>query len=115
MGYLDKYGSGNTRKFQDGGAMPAAPGPGPAPVQAGPSEAGDGGQEEQIMALAQATVGGDQAAAAQLGTLLAPMIIQEVQAQSGGSGGGEDAAAAAPAPEGQPVFRKGGKFAGTIK
>jgi hypothetical protein len=48
------------------------------PVQAGP-EQGGGGQEEEILALAQATVGGDQAAAAQLGAMLAP-ILQEVQA-----------------------------------
>jgi hypothetical protein len=47
-----------------------------APVQAGP-EQGGGGQEEEILALAQATVGGDQAAAAQLGAMLAPMILQE--------------------------------------
>jgi hypothetical protein len=40
-----------------------------APVQAGP-EQGGGGQEEEILALAQATVGGDQAAA-QLGAMLA--------------------------------------------
>jgi hypothetical protein len=44
-------------------------------VQAGP-EQGGGGQEEEILALAQATVG-DQAAAAQLGAMLAPMILQE--------------------------------------
>jgi hypothetical protein len=51
-------------------------------VQAGP-EQGGGGQEEEILALAQATVGGDQAAAAQLGAMLAPMILQEVQAGGG--------------------------------
>jgi hypothetical protein len=45
-----------------------------APVQAGPEQGG--GQEEEILALAQATVGGDQAAAAQLGAMLAPMILQ---------------------------------------
>jgi precorrin-3B methylase len=43
--------------------------PAAAPVQAGP-EQGGGGQEEEILALAQATVGGDQAAAAQLGAML---------------------------------------------
>jgi hypothetical protein len=58
-------------------------------------------------ALAQATVGGDQAAA-QLGAMLAPMILQEVQA---GGGGGEEEMAPQ---EAQPVFRKGGKFVGTI-
>jgi hypothetical protein len=37
--------------------------------------------------------------------MLAPMILQEVQA---GGGGGEEEMAP------QPVFRKGGKFVGTI-
>jgi hypothetical protein len=72
MSYLNAYGK--KRRFQEGGVAPAA-----APVQAGP-EQGGGGQEEEILALAQATVGGDQAAAAQLGAMLAPMILQEVQA-----------------------------------
>lgn len=98
MNYLDKYGK--KRRFQEGGVAPEA-----APVQAGPAEGG--GQEEEILALAQAAVSGDQAAAAQLGAILAPMILQEVQA-----GGAQDAA---PAPmEAQPVFRKGGKFVGTV-
>jgi hypothetical protein len=43
-------------------------------------------------------------AAAQLGAMLAPMILQEVQA---GGGGGEEEMAPQ---EAQPVFRKGGKF-----
>jgi hypothetical protein len=40
--------------------------------------------------------------------MLAPMILQEVQA---GGGGGEEEMAPQ---EAQPVFRKGGKFVGTI-
>jgi hypothetical protein len=72
MSYLNAYGK--KRRFQEGGVAPAA-----APVQAGP-EQGGGGQEEEILALAQATVGGDQAAAAQLGAMLVSMILQEVQA-----------------------------------
>lgn len=103
MDYLNRYGS--KRRFQEGGAMPAAPAPA-APAQAGPEQGG--GQEEQILALAQATVGGDQAAAAQLGAMLAPMILEEVQAQ------GAEGAAPAPEAAAQPVFRKGGKFVGTI-
>jgi len=101
MSYLKKYGTKH-RKFQEGGVAPAPV----DPAAAGP-EQGGGGQEEQIMALAQATVSGDMEAAAQLGQMLAPMIMQEVQAAQGG--GGE----AAPAPaEGEPVFRKGGIFVG---
>jgi len=99
MSYLDTYGK--KRRFQEGGVAPEA-----APVQAGP-EQGGGGQEEQILALAEATVAGDQAAAAELGMMLAPMILQEVQA--GAAAAPEEAPA-----EAQPVFRKGGRFVGTI-
>jgi hypothetical protein len=95
MSYLNAYGK--KRRFQEGGC-------GCGSVQAGPEQGG--GQEEEILALAQAT-GGDQAAA-QLGAMLAPMILQEVQA---GGGGGEEEMAPQ---EAQPVFRKGGKFVGTI-
>lgn len=106
MSYLNTYGK--KRRFQEGGVAPAAAAP--APVPAGPAEGG--GQEEQILALAEATVGGDQAAAAELGTMLAPMILQEVQAAAGGA---EGAPEGAPMPEAQPVFKKGGKFVGTIQ
>ena len=102
MSYLDKYGK-KKQKFQAGGVAPTQAGPEAAPAEGGPAEGG--GQEEQILALAEATVAGDQAAAAQLGTMLAPMILQEVQAAGGGG---------APAPaEAQPVFKQGGKFVGT--
>lgn len=96
MSYLKKYGSKN-QKFQGGGVAPA-PEAAPAPA-AGPEA---GGEEAAIMELAEAAVGGDEAAATQLGMILAPMILQEAQAQGGG---GQQAA-----PEAQPVFQKGGKF-----
>lgn len=95
MSYLSTYGS--KRKFQEGGAMPAPE----AAAPAGP-EAGGGGNEQEVIALAEAAAQGDQEAATQLGMMLAPLILQEAQAQGGGE-------AAAPA-EAQPVFRKGGKF-----
>lgn len=101
MSYIKKYGT-KKQKFQEGGQMAPVPAPGP---EAGPAEGG--GQEEQIMGLAQAAAQGDQAAAAELGMMLAPMILQEAQAGMEQGGG----APAAPAPEGgQPVFQKGGKF-----
>lgn len=98
MDYLRKYGK-KKRIFQEGGAMAA-----PAPAQ----EAGPSGDE--VIALAQAAISGDQAAAAQLGMMLAPLILEQA-----GAGGGEamagQAPEAAPAPvEGEPVFRKGGSF-----
>lgn len=98
MSYLKKYG--NKQKFQEGGAMPADPAMAPAPV--GPEQGGGG--DEQVIMLAQAAAQGDQQAAAQLGMMLAPVILQE--AQAAGAGQGE-----APAdPAAQPVFKKGGVF-----
>lgn len=106
MNYLKKYGT-KGKKFQEGGAAPVAEAAPAAP--AGP-EGGAGGQEEQIVQLAQATVQGDQAAAAQLGTIMAPMLLQEIEA----AGAGQEAPAG-PEAGGQPVFKKGGKFAGIAK
>lgn len=97
MSYLKQYGT-KTEKLQQGGVAPAGPEAQPAPA-AGP---GEGGGEEQVIMLAEAAAQGDQAAATELGMMLAPMILQEAQAQAGG---GDPAAA-----EAQPVFKKGGKF-----
>jgi len=98
--YLGQYGT-KQRRYQAGGEMPA-PAPGaPAP---GP-EAGGEDPQAQVMALAEATVSGDMEAAAQLGTMLAPMILEQ-------SGGAAPAGPEGGAPaEEAPVFRKGGKLA----
>jgi hypothetical protein len=88
MSYLNAYGK--KRRFQEGGVAPAGP------VQAGPEQGVV--DKRKKLALAQATVG-DQAAAAQLGAMFS-MILQEVQA---GGGGGEEEMAPQ---EAQPVFRK---------
>ena len=100
--YLSTYGK-RTRTFQEGGPMPAEGG-----APAGPEGApqGGGGEEEQVLALAQAAMEGDMEAAAQLGMMLAPMILE----QAGGGapqGGGEPM----PAEGGAPTFRKGGRLA----
>jgi hypothetical protein len=112
MSYLDKYGK-KARRFQDGGAMPE--GEMAPPQQAGPVPAegqeGQEGQEEQILQLAEAAVAGDEQAAAQLGMMLAPMILQQMEAEMQAGAGAEAAAPAAP----EPVFRKGGKFVGSIR
>ena len=101
MSYLKTYGR---RKFQEGGEMPAGPAPAP---EAGPEAAGGGAEQEaqQVLQLAEATMAGDEAAAAELGKMLAPVIMQEVQAQGGGGAPAEGAPA-----EGAPVFRRGGQF-----
>jgi len=100
MNYLSKYGK--NRKFQEGGM---------APAEAAPAGGGGGGEMsgEELVGLAQATMQGDQQAAAQLGTLMAPMIMEQMQAQGGG---GAPAEGGAPPPEGggEPVFKHGGEF-----
>jgi hypothetical protein len=102
MNYLETYGS-KQRRFQEGGVAPAPAAP------AGP-EAG-GGQEEQIVQLAEAAQAGDQQAAAELGMIMAPMILEEIQAAAGAQG----APAGPEAGGGEPVFRKGGKFVGNAR
>jgi hypothetical protein len=119
VNYLAKYG---TRRYQGGGGMPAPggaeggmPAEGGAPPEGGmpeggaPPEGGQGGDPQaEIMALAQAAAQGDQAAAAQLGMALAPMILEQAQ---GGAQGGPEGGAPAPAEGGAPVFRRGGRLA----
>jgi hypothetical protein len=82
------------------------------PAEAGaPAEAGGGDPQEQILGLAQAATQGDEAAAAQLGMMLAPMILE----QAGGGGAAPAGAPGEGAPAGQgegaPVFKRGGKLA----
>jgi len=107
MGYLSKYG---TRKFQAGGEMAPA-GPEAPAAPAGPEA---GGGEEEIIGLAQAAAGGDMEAAAQLGMMLAPMILEQAGAggAEGAPAGPEGGEMAPPQEEGAPVFRRGGKFIG---
>ena len=108
MSYLKTYGS---RKFQAGGEMPSGPAVAP---EGGPEGAGGGGAEQEaeaVLQLAQATMQGDEQAAAELGKMLAPVILQEVESQ-GAAGGGGAPAEGAPAGGGEPVFRRGGQFLG---
>jgi len=62
------------------------------------------------LVLAEATVQGDMEAAAQLGQALAPMILEQVQAQGGG---GAPAGDPGMEPAGaEPMFSRGGVFVG---
>ncbi|MCK5787460.1 MAG: hypothetical protein KAH32_00470 [Chlamydiia bacterium] len=105
--YLAHYG---TRRYQGGGEMPAPAGPeGGMPQEGGapPQEGGGGDPQAEILAMAQAAAQGDQAAAAQLGMALAPMILE----QAGQGGAPEGGGGPAPAEGGAPVFRRGGRLA----
>jgi len=101
--YLNTYGK--KRKFQEGGAMAPAPEAGGAPPA--PEAAPGGGGEEELFALAEAAVQGDQEAATQLGMALAPMILEQASAMGQEAGGGAEQA---PPEGGTPVFGSGGKF-----
>ena len=81
--------------------MEAAPAP-----DAGMEQEAEG-TANHVLQLAEATVAGDMQAAQELGVMMAPMILEQVQA-GGGPGGAE--AAPAEAPTGEPVFARGGTF-----
>lgn len=85
-----------TRKFQDGGQMtPAEAAPAPAPEQ--------GGQDQMMAQLEQMAMEIIQSMGPEGAAMLAEMIMAMLQQQ---------APVGAPAEQGQPVFRKGGRIAG---
>ena len=104
---LKKFNDGSARRYQAGGAM-AAPEAAPAegaPVEGAPMDQGapvQGGAEEQLAQVAQQLLQmllqeiGDPNAVAAVLQMALEMLSQAAQ-------GG--------APEGQPVFKKGGKLA----
>ena len=103
MSYLKKYGT-KTRMFQEGGAMPGPPAPAPGGPEAGGGPDGTAPEgEDQVIALAQATMQGDMEAAAALGQMLAPVILEQA---SGGAPAAEQQAT--------PQFKKGGTFLRSI-
>ena len=106
--YLSTYGT-KRPMFQAGGPMPPEGGaPGGMPPEGGaPPEAGGEDPQAQVLALAEAAVGGDMEAAAQLGMMLAPMILE----QAGGGAPAGPEGGAPPAEGGAPVFKRGGKLA----
>lgn len=99
-----------TKKFQQGGPV-NAPAEGaeapvsqePAPEEPAPEE---GGQEDPMMQLAQLFAQGLQNQDCQMLAQGAQMFLQLVEQSQGG--GAEE-------PQGEPVFRKGGRLAYRIK
>ena len=85
-----------TQKFQEGGAMPA---PEAAPAEAAPQ---GGDPMEQVYQMATEIV-------QQLGPDAAAMLAQAIMEML--QGGGAEAAA----PQGEPVYKKGGKLIGRMR
>lgn len=84
-----------TQKFQEGGAMPA-------PAEAAPAEAAPQGGDpmEQIYQMAAEIV-------QQLGPDAAAMLAQAIMEMLQGGAGA--------APQGEPVYKKGGKLIGRMR
>ena len=99
-----------TKKFQQGGSVDAPAEGAEAPVSQGeaPEEPApeEGGQEDPMMQLAQLFAQGLQNQDCQMLAQGAQMFLQLVEQSQGG--GAEE-------PQGEPVFRKGGRLAYRIK
>lgn len=108
----------NLRKFQEGGAMPpqepapagpeagAAPGGAPAGAPAGPEGGAEGG--DPLTQLLQMSMQALQSQDCQAAMAVCQALVQLAQQSQG-------APQEQPAPEGEPVYRRGGKLARVIK
>jgi hypothetical protein len=100
MNYLEKYAKTGTRKFQDGGAMPAEP--------AAPAPQGGGNDIEGMLTQYAQTRD------PQLAVAIADALVEMMSAQQGGAA--PEGAAPAMAKGGRmgyspaPMFKKGGKL-----
>jgi hypothetical protein len=101
------------KKFQEGGAMPAeggAPASEPAPAGApegGAAPAGPEGGVDPMQQILQAAMQAVQTKDGQLALQVCAALVQLAQ----GGAGAPTGAPAEGAPEGEPVYRKGGRLA----
>lgn len=99
-----KYTPKDVQKFQDGGAIPTE-----APmnqVEAPEGAPEEGGGEDPLIALGQAAAQALQGQDCQMAMQVCQGVVALIQQMSGG----------APAePQGEPVFKKGGKLLRRIK
>lgn len=100
-----------TLKFQEGGAVPPQEAPAGAPEAGGapagaPAEAEAGGQDP-LMQLVQMSMQALQSQDCQAAMAVCQAFVQLAQQQGGG--------AEQPEPQGEPVYKQGGKFARLIK
>lgn len=102
-----------TLKFQEGGAMPPQEAPAGAPEAGGapagaPAEGGpEAGGQDPLMQLVQMSMQALQSQDCQAAMAVCQAFVQLAQQQGGG--------AEQPEPQGEPVYKKGGKFARLIK
>lgn len=95
-------------KFQEGGAVPAgppaggAPAPAPAPEGGAPAPEGEGGGDP-IMQMAEIAMQALETQDCQAAMAVCEAFISMLQPEAGAAPAG-----GAPAPEGAPVFKKGG-------
>lgn len=110
---IQKYNA--PRKYQEGGAMPGGPAPmgeDPAMMQGGPQEApmegpqggGEDAMAQQLQQVAQELI-------SQMGPEVAMTLAQIIMEMVQGGGQGP----VGQAPEGEPVFKRGGKICGRLR
>lgn len=99
-----------TLKFQEGGAMPPQEAPAGAP-EAGGAPAGapaeEAGGQDPLMQLVQMSMQALQSQDCQAAMAVCQAFVQLAQQQGG--------AEQQPEPQGEPVYKKGGKFARLIR
>lgn len=98
------------RKFQEGGAMPAEQMPAEgAPMEGGaPAQGGEDQMMQQIAQMAQQII-------QQMGPEAAAMLAQIIMEMLQGGGAGAPQGPVGGQPEGEPVYRKGGKICGYLR
>lgn len=96
------------QKFQEGGAMPAEAAPEAAPMEAAPAEEAPQGGGDPVMELAQMAMQALQGQDCEAAMAVCEGFVQLVQEMAGGGAAGAPGAA----PEGEPVYRRGGKLVG---
>ncbi len=101
--WINNYSTKKIQLFQEGGAMPPAPGGAPAGPEGAPQGGGGGGGDLEAMLAEYA-----QSRDPQLAVAICDMLVEMMMGQAGGAP--EGAPAEGPAPGGAPMGRKGMKL-----
>ena len=92
------------KRFQEGGPMPENGAAEPAPAPAEPAQGAEPAQADPMQQILQAAMQAVQTNDGQLALQVCAALVQLAQ-------GGAGAPAEAPAEQGEPVYRKGGRLA----